>query len=415
MATDSFETAPAVLGTWPTPLEAAPGWLRRSDWAETTSGSNAMDLTGLGGGGTTRCASWSGSAVPRLASWRRTPLVTCGARQSNPRPIDRKLPAATMGLDVVLVLAGAKVMVPAGRHTSRSTGCWAPPWRGPATLLTKTLRPSHWPSSISCANGAPVRSSSLWGSSALGARGYVECGDELLRQAEDLSQVCGPRLDLVAPWRASCTRSELDECSAWIVGAIRDPGSDRGRTGRRPRGALLPQSVEDPLDQVGGWSTANSRPGDGCVDVGSQDRRAPSGPDLQPVAALAGWSVRSRSRDHRRERIVFLHSGGPAWFFGHRPLSRARLSHGGVLSDSVLKRPTRWRECSESEERPATLRPASSPAGRRWGCRSRTDGGLPRVGPSQSERDFRGPSDRLWRHRRRGSRSVDGRRLRHHR
>ena len=55
---------PPSLAPGPRHWKLPPGWLRRSDWAETTSGSNAM-ISLVWVAGETKCESWSGSAVPR--------------------------------------------------------------------------------------------------------------------------------------------------------------------------------------------------------------------------------------------------------------------------------------------------------------------------------------------------------------
>ena len=93
------------LAPGPRHWKPPPGWLRRSDWAETISGSERDDLTGLGGGGNkVRKLEWiCGAAVARGADT----LVTCGARQSNHARLTAAA-GARLGLEVVLVLAGAK-------------------------------------------------------------------------------------------------------------------------------------------------------------------------------------------------------------------------------------------------------------------------------------------------------------------
>src|SRR5580704_16082685 len=105
MATDSFETAPAVLGTWPTPLEAAPRMAQALGLGRNDLWIKRDDLTGLGGGGNkVRKLEWICGAA--LAAGADT-LVTCGARQSNHARLTAAA-GARLGLAVVLVLAGSR-------------------------------------------------------------------------------------------------------------------------------------------------------------------------------------------------------------------------------------------------------------------------------------------------------------------
>src|ERR1039457_5723400 len=73
MATDSFETAPAVLGTWPTPLEAAPRLAQALGLGRSDVWIKRDDLTGLGvGGNKVRKLEWiCGAAVARDADTDR--------------------------------------------------------------------------------------------------------------------------------------------------------------------------------------------------------------------------------------------------------------------------------------------------------------------------------------------------------
>src|ERR1700722_9922736 len=59
-----LELHPPSLPPGPRHWKPPPGWLRRSDWAETISGLNAM-ISLVWVAGETKCESWSGSAVPR--------------------------------------------------------------------------------------------------------------------------------------------------------------------------------------------------------------------------------------------------------------------------------------------------------------------------------------------------------------
>src|ERR1700730_3063217 len=181
MATDSSETSPAVLGTWPTPLEAAPRMAQALGLGRNDLWIKRDDLTGLGGGGNkVRKLEWiCGAAVARGADT----LVTCGARQSNHARLTAAA-GARLGLDVVLVLAGAKGGPGSGNIALDGLLGAAVAWAGDiahegletiALAIVDQLRD----------RGARPEFIPYGGSSTLGARGYVECGHELLRQAED--------------------------------------------------------------------------------------------------------------------------------------------------------------------------------------------------------------------------------------
>ncbi|WP_150130536.1 pyridoxal-phosphate dependent enzyme, partial [Streptomyces sp. 150FB] len=93
----------AALGTWPTPLEAAPRLSRALGLGAGDLWVKRDDLTGLGGGGNkVRKLEWTcGAALADGA----TALVTTGAPQSNHARLTAAA-GARLGLDVVLVLAG---------------------------------------------------------------------------------------------------------------------------------------------------------------------------------------------------------------------------------------------------------------------------------------------------------------------
>ena len=230
MATDSFETAPAVLGTWPTPLEAAPRMAQALGLGRNDLWIKRDDLTGLGGGGNkVRKLEWiCGAAVARGADT----LVTCGARQSNHARLTAAA-GARLGLDVVLVLAGTKGGPRTGNIALDGLLGATVTWAGDiahedletiALGVVDQLR----------ARGARPEFVPYGGSSALGARGYVECGHELLTAGR------GPvtRCDRGWIWwhhggpRARARNSTSARRGLWCHS--RSCG-DRGRTGGRPR------------------------------------------------------------------------------------------------------------------------------------------------------------------------------------
>ena len=192
--TDDQVTDPRIadeavpLGSWPTPLEPAPRlsvalglhpddlWIKRDD------------LIGLGGGGNKvrklqyTCA----AALARSA----TTLVTTGAAQSNHARLTAAA-GARLGLDVVLVLAG-EPLEPGVTATGNlaldglfgATIVWAGALDD-AALQQRAEEVAH----ELAEQGTIAEVIPFGGSSAVGARGYVDCGRELSHQAGGLTQV----------------------------------------------------------------------------------------------------------------------------------------------------------------------------------------------------------------------------------
>ena len=186
MAMELEEVKPAVLGTWPTPLEAAPRLrARRCGLGVGDLWVKRDDLTGLGGGGNkVRKLEWlCGAALARGADT----LVTCGARQSNHARLTAAA-GARLGLRVVLVLAGSAGDPGDGNVALDGLLGASVVWAGDvahealdplASEVLDQLRQM----------GARPELIPYGGSSVLGARGYVVCGRELLHQAPDLATV----------------------------------------------------------------------------------------------------------------------------------------------------------------------------------------------------------------------------------
>jgi L-cysteate sulfo-lyase len=314
------DVAPVSLGTWPTPLEPAPRLARVLGLNAEDLWIKRDDLTGLGGGGNkVRKLEWiCGEA---LAAGADT-LVTCGARQSNHARLTAAA-GARLGLDVVLVLAGTE-SDPGGGNLALegllgATVMWAGDEAhedlGPiASRLVDELR----------AGGARAALVPYGGSSVLGARGYVECGLELLRQAPDLSTV-------VCAVGSGGTMAGL----VHALGAHRVLGVDCGAVSE-PEGAVAelvgglagqafpPGEVRMRRDQIG--------PGYGELTEGVMAALAlaarAEGLILDPIytgRALAGLIRACEQRDiEPGQRTVLLHSGGLPGLFGHpATISRA--------------------------------------------------------------------------------------------
>jgi len=294
----------AELASWPTPLEPAPRlaaalglepgdlWIKRDD------------LTGLGGGGNkVRKLEWLCGAA--LASGA-TALVTSGAAQSNHARLTAAA-GARLGLDVVLVLRGGPDPAASGNLALDGLFGATVVWAGDADLAGRVdevageLR----------GRGAVPAVIPFGGSSPLGARGYVVCGEELTAQAPDLAQVVvalgsgGTMAGLVHALGA-------DRVLGVHVGAVPDPAAVVAGMLDRPAPALRIR-----VDQVGdGYPVLTPAAWDAMATAARTE-----GLVLDPVytsRAMAGLAAAVRDGSVvPGERTVFLHSGGLPGLFGH--------------------------------------------------------------------------------------------------
>ncbi|MFC5251387.1 D-cysteine desulfhydrase family protein [Streptomyces nigrescens] len=313
MSADSGTPRRAALATWPTPLEPAPRLARALGLGAEDLWVKREDLTGLGGGGNkVRKLEWiCGAALAEGA----TTLVTTGAAQSNHARLTAAA-GARLGLDVVLVLAGA-----AGSSTSGNlvldglfgaTVVWAGEVGGTqlaaaAEEVAQRLRE----------RGAVPALVPLGGSSPLGAYGYAECGRELLGQAPDLDTV------VVALGSGGTMAGLVDTLGPGKVlgvdcGAVPDPADTVTGLVTALSGTVhAPETLRLRREQVGaGYSTLTEESMDALTLAGRTEGIA-----LDPVytgRALAG--LRAAVRDGSvapGQRTVLLHSGGLPGLFGH--------------------------------------------------------------------------------------------------
>ncbi|MCX5445609.1 D-cysteine desulfhydrase family protein [Streptomyces libani] len=313
MSADSGTPRRAALATWPTPLEPAPRLARALGLGAEDLWVKREDLTGLGGGGNkVRKLEWiCGAALAEGA----TTLVTTGAAQSNHARLTAAA-GARLGLDVVLVLAGA-----AGSSTSGNlvldglfgaTVVWAGEVGGTqlaaaAEEVAQRLRE----------RGAVPALIPLGGSSPLGAYGYAECGRELLGQAPDLDTV------VVALGSGGTMAGLVDTLGPGKVlgvdcGAVPDPADTVTGLVTALSGTVhAPETLRLRREQVGaGYSTLTEESMDALTLAGRTEGIA-----LDPVytgRALAG--LRAAVRDGSvapGQRTVLLHSGGLPGLFGH--------------------------------------------------------------------------------------------------
>lgn len=303
----------AVLGTWPTPLEAAPRLAQAIGLGATDLSVKRDDLTGLGGGGNkVRKLEWlCGAALARSADT----LVTCGARQSNHARLTAAA-GARLGLDVVLVLAGSGTDPGDGNVALDGLLGASVVWAG--DVAHEALEP------IALAvvdqlrqEGARPELIPYGGSSVLGARGYVQCGLELQQQAPDLMHVVtavgsgGTMAGLVHA--LGCRRVLGVDC-----GAVEQPGQTVGELVAGLAGApSQPDELRMRLDHVGAGYAVLTEPVMEALTLAARTE----GLILDPIytgRALAGLVSALNDKEIKPgEQTVLLHSGGLPGLFGH--------------------------------------------------------------------------------------------------
>ncbi|MEU0279207.1 D-cysteine desulfhydrase family protein [Streptomyces sp. NPDC088147] len=304
-----------ALSTWPTPMEPMPRlaaalgldgddlWIKRDD------------LIGLGGGGNkVRKLEWTvGAAVAARADT----LVTTGAQQSNHARLTAAA-GARLGLDVVLVLPGTSESAAdaSGNLVLDSLFGARVFWAGdggPGTMADVAEEVCRRLSR----DGARPYVIPFGGSSPLGARGYVEGGEEIRSHLPDVDHV------VVAVGSGGTMAGLTGALGAERVlgvhcGAVADPAATVAALAGplTPRG-IAPDSLRIRTDQVGAGYGVLHEP----VLEAMRTTAATEGIVLDPVysgRAMAGLIAAVRDRDIRRgERTVFLHTGGLPGLFGH--------------------------------------------------------------------------------------------------
>ncbi|MFI1206878.1 pyridoxal-phosphate dependent enzyme [Streptomyces sp. NPDC020802] len=303
---------PLSLGTWPTPVEPMPRLAAALGLGPDDLLVKRDDLTGLGGGGNKiRKLEWT--LAQALADGADT-LVTTGAPQSNHARLTAAA-AARLGLRAVLVFPGE-------RGAARSGNLALDALLGAEIVFSGVTGQQALADAASQAcdrlrsEGARPALIPFGCSSALAARGYVRCGEELV------SQVPGLRTAVVAlgsgATMAGLVASLGAERTLGVdVGAVDDPhrrvvefaaplapdvSADGLRVDRDHIGsgyASLPSSVEEAL-------TLSARL-EGIVLDPTYTGRAMAG---LVAAARRGEIVPG-------DRTVFVHTGGLPGLFGH--------------------------------------------------------------------------------------------------
>ncbi|MFJ8504333.1 D-cysteine desulfhydrase family protein [Streptomyces avermitilis] len=304
-----------ALSTWPTPLEPMPRLAAALGLGEDDLWIKRDDLIGLGGGGNkVRKLEWTVGAA--LAAGADT-LVTTGAAQSNHARLTAAA-GARLGLDVVLVFPGTP-------HSATD---------GSGNLVLDSLFGArvHWagdggPSTMGdvadevCRqlrrDGARPHLIPFGGSSPLGARGYLDGGEELRSQLPDVDHVV---VALGSGGTMAGLIGALGERRVLGVhcGAVAEPAATvADLAGALTRRSITPESLRLRTDQVGAGYGLLHEP----VLEAMRTAAVTEGIVLDPVysgRAMAGLIAAVRDGDIRpAQRTVFLHTGGLPGLFGH--------------------------------------------------------------------------------------------------
>ncbi|PWR11196.1 D-cysteine desulfhydrase [Micromonospora acroterricola] len=308
----SASVVPLTLGTWPTPVEPMPRLAAALGLGREDLLVKRDDLTGLAGGGNKiRKLEWT--VAEALANDADT-LVTTGAPQSNHARLTAAA-AARLGLRAVLVFPGEPPADRSGNLVLDAflgaeivfTGAQGQPALADAAArVCERLR----------SEGARPALIPFGGSSALAARGYATCGEELL------AQVPGLRTAVVA-LGSGATMAGLvaslgpDRTLGVDVGAVDDP-RQRVAAFVAP---LAPGVRADDLrvdrDQVGsGYPSLTTAVEEAITLVARVE-----GIVLDPTytgRAMAGLIAATRRGEIAPgDTTVFIHTGGLPGMFGH--------------------------------------------------------------------------------------------------
>jgi L-cysteate sulfo-lyase len=335
---DSSTLRSVTLGTWPTPLEPMPRLARALGLGENDLWIKRDDLTGLGGGGNkVRKLEWTCAAA--LADGA-TVLVTTGAPQSNHARLTAAA-AARLGLDAVLVLAGSPGASRSGNLALDGLFGASVMWAGAADDQTLGAIAGQVAEELRQRGAVPALIP-FGGSSALGARGYAECGRELLAQQPDLETV------VVAVGSGGTMAGLIGTLGSARVlgvhcGAITDPARTVSELASGLSGVPCPpQALRLRLDQVGdGYSTLTEQTMDALTLAARTE-----GIVLDPIytgRALAGLIAAVKDCDIVGGRpTIFVHSGGMPGLFGHAAtVAMAEAALTAVDVDALAGRPAR--------------------------------------------------------------------------
>ncbi|MEW2429361.1 pyridoxal-phosphate dependent enzyme [Micromonospora sp. NPDC047644] len=291
---------PVPLGTWPTPLEAAPRLAARLGLAELWF--KRDDLSGLGGGGN-KSRKLQYTCAQAMADGAST-VITSGAPQSNHARLTAAA-AARLGLSCVLVLAGPPPETRRGNLLLDGLAGAEIVWSGD--------RP---PAEVAAAEGKRRSAYVIpfGGTSPASVQGYVDCGRELRAQLPDADGV-----EVVTALGSGGTMAGLvRELGARRVvgvdvGAVPDP---RATVAGLLVGEVEPAELRIDGTQVGaGYRTLTAAVRD-ALEVTARTE----GVFLDPTYTGRAMAALLAGSFPRGDRVVFLHSGGLPGLFGHPEL-----------------------------------------------------------------------------------------------
>ncbi|WP_330437953.1 pyridoxal-phosphate dependent enzyme [Micromonospora sp. NBC_00821] len=291
---------PVPLGTWPTPLEAAPRLAARLGLAELWF--KRDDLNGLGGGGN-KIRKLRYTCAQAIADGATT-LITSGAPQSNHARLTAAA-AARLGLSCVLVLAGP------------------PPERRRGNLLLDGLAGAEivWAGDSPLAEVVAVEAERrsayvipFGGTSPASIQGYVDCGRELRAQLPDADGV-----EVVAALGSGGTMAGLvrelgaQRVVGVDVGAVPDP---RATVAGLLVGEVEPDALRIDGTQVGaGYRTLTD-----AVRTALEVTARTEGVFLDPTYTGRAMAALLAGSFPHGDRVVFVHTGGLPGLFGHPEL-----------------------------------------------------------------------------------------------
>ena len=310
------QPAPVCLGTWPTPVEPAPRLAAAARLAADALWIKRDDLSGLGGGGN-KVRKLQYTCAQALAAGATT-LVTSGAPQSNHTRLTAAA-AARLGLSAVLVLGGEQPAQSQGNlaldHLAGARLAWLP-GATPERLRDEVDRQAQ---QVRDDGGVPFVIP-FGGSSSFSARGYVDCGTELLGQLPGIDHV-------VVAFGSGATMAGLvaslgaERVIGIDTGAVADPGATLAELlDGIPGVAVHRADLRIDRAQVGAGYAALTPDAAAAMRLAARTE----GIFLDPTytaRALAGLiACVADARIGPRDRTVFVHTGGLPGLFGHPAL-----------------------------------------------------------------------------------------------
>ncbi|RQX17161.1 D-cysteine desulfhydrase [Micromonospora ureilytica] len=291
---------PVPLGTWPTPLEAAPRLAARLGLAELWF--KRDDLNGLGGGGN-KIRKLQYTCAQAIADGATT-LITSGAPQSNHARLTAAA-AARLGLSCVLVLAGPPPESRRGNLLLDGLAGAEIVWAGDSPLAEVVAVQAKRRSAYVIPFG---------GTSPASIQGYVDCGRELRAQLPTVDGV-----EVVAALGSGGTMAGLvrelgaQRVIGVDVGAVPDP---RATVAGLLVGEVEPDALRIDGTQVGAGYRTLTDAARAALEVTARTE----GVFLDPTYTGRAMAALLAGSFPRGDRVVFLHSGGLPGLFGHPEL-----------------------------------------------------------------------------------------------